>query len=74
MCETCNKLSNEKWMESKNLLSDFKSLGVFIENLQLALCYYHIIIIIADEATATASFRYMNVEKSTIAVNGNGGF
>ena len=59
MCETCNKLSNEKWMESKNLLSDFKSLGVFIENLQLALCYYHIIIIIADEATtATASFRY----------------
>ncbi len=58
MCETSNKLSNEKWIEEEKLLSDIKSLGVFIENLQLALCYYHIIIIRADEATPAASFRY----------------
>ena len=58
MCETYNKLSNEKWIESENLLSDIKSFAVFMKNLQLAFSYYHIIIIRADEATPAASFRY----------------
>ena len=60
MCETetGNKLSNEKWIDSENLLSDIKSLGVFIENLQLPLCYYHIIIIRADEAAPPTQPRH----------------
>ena len=58
MCETCHQLSNEKWIESENLLSDIKSFGVFMENLQLAFSYYHIIIIRADEAAPPTQPRH----------------